>query len=306
MIAETSYPTLTIMSSTTVSVFGLGAMGVALAQKFLEAGYKTKVWNRTQEKAEPLVKKGAHLAKSVAEGLESSNLIVICLLDYKAVNDTLSQARSLLQGRIVVNLTNGTPEHARETGVFVLAQGAQYIHGGIMTTPQMIGTPTAVLLYSGAVETYQSVERDLSILGTGKHLSTDNGAASLYDLALLSGTYGLFGGFIHSVSLVRSQEGQTSVAEFLSSLLVPWLTQVTGYLHLLAKQIDEKNFATQGSSIAMQIPAIQNIVQVSKDRGVSSELIHPIQRLLDLAVASGRGNDDLSALVELTADIKED
>ncbi|KAF9360859.1 hypothetical protein BGX34_007459 [Mortierella sp. NVP85] len=294
------------MTYSTVSVFGLGAMGVVLAEKFLEAGYKTTVWNRTPEKAKALVEKGAYLAKTVAEGFEAGELIVICLLDNKVVNATLKQAGPLPHGRVVVNLTNGTPEHARETGSFVLAQGAQYIHGGIMAVPQMVGTPAAVLLYSGATETYQSVEKDLSVLGAGKYLGTDNGTASLYDLALLSGMYGLFTGFNHAVSLVRSQDGkETSVTEFLP-LLVPWLTHMTGYLHLLAKQIDEKNFASQGSSIAMQVPAVQNIVQASKDQGVSSDWIRPIQGFLDLAVASGRGNDDLSALVELTGEKKED
>ena len=38
-----------------VSVIGLGAMGSALARTLLQNGYAVTVWNRTAEKAEPLV-----------------------------------------------------------------------------------------------------------------------------------------------------------------------------------------------------------------------------------------------------------
>ncbi|KAF9110217.1 hypothetical protein BGX27_006635 [Mortierella sp. AM989] len=293
------------MSSTTsVSVFGLGAMGIALANKFQESGAKVTVWNRSPEKAKGLVEKGARLASSIAEGFEASNLIVICLLDNKAVNQTINQALPSLRGRIVVNLTNGTPEHARETGKLVLSNGAQYIHGGIMATPDMVGSPAAVLLYSGSAETYQSVEKDLAVFGAGKYLGTDVGTASLYDLALLSGMYGLFSGFTHSVSLIRSEDNKKPVADFLS-LLVPWLSAMTGYLHVLAQQIDKNDYTSLGSSIAMQVPALENIVQASKHQGVNPDLIRPIQRLFQQALAKGRGNDDLSVLVNFTTEKEE-
>ena len=44
---------------TSITVIGLGNMGSALAEAFLKAGYTTTVWNRTPEKADNLVAKGA-------------------------------------------------------------------------------------------------------------------------------------------------------------------------------------------------------------------------------------------------------
>ncbi|KAF9438701.1 hypothetical protein BGZ76_005646 [Entomortierella beljakovae] len=287
-------------TNTSVTVFGLGAMGLVLAQKFQDSGFKVTVWNRTPEKAKGLVEKGAHLASSIAEGFEASNLIVICLLDNNSVNHVIQQALPSLRGRTIVNLTNGTPNHARETGAVVVAQEAQYIHGGIMATPNLVGTPAATIFYSGSTEGFQSVQKDLAVLGTTKYFGTDFGTASLYDIALLSGMYGLFTGFTHSVSLVRSQEGKQSITEF-TSLLIPWLTEMTNYLNFLAKQIDDNDYATKGSSIAMQIPAIENIAQASQDAGVIPDLIRPIEGLFKKAAAAGHGNDDLSVLVNFTA-----
>jgi len=39
----------------TVAFFGLGQMGQGMALRLLEGGYKLKVYNRTPEKARPLV-----------------------------------------------------------------------------------------------------------------------------------------------------------------------------------------------------------------------------------------------------------
>ncbi|KAF9186659.1 hypothetical protein BGZ51_009344 [Haplosporangium sp. Z 767] len=281
-----------------VSIFGLGAMGVVLGAQFAKKGYYPTVWNRSSAKVEKFVLEHpgqAYGATTVAQALEASKVTILCLLDNKAVRETLDKALPSLAGRIIVNLTNGTPEDARETSAFVTAQGAQYVHGGIMATPSMIATPASVLLYSGSQETYAAVEDDLAILGAGKFLGTDAGVASLYDLALLSGMYGLLSGFIHATSLVRF-ENQT-MTEFMT-LLGPWLSNMVKYLDIMAKQIDEGDYSPLGSSLEMQVPAIENIVKASQTQGVSADLIRPIQKLVDRAVAAGRGDNELSVLVE--------
>jgi len=42
-----------------IGVIGLGLMGTALTERFLQAGFSVHVYNRTREKAQPLVAKGA-------------------------------------------------------------------------------------------------------------------------------------------------------------------------------------------------------------------------------------------------------
>ncbi|CAG8903933.1 unnamed protein product [Penicillium egyptiacum] len=285
--------------SSKVSVLGLGAMGTALATKFLENGYQTTLWNRTTEKAASLVERGCRLSATIPDALQASDLILICLIDAQAVKETLSRALQSLAGKTVINLTNGTPDQARQLSELVLTHGGtEYIHGGIMAVPAMIGSSEAVLLYSGgSQENFRRVKKDLSILGTGKFLSEDAGSASLYDLALLSGMYGLFSGFLHATALVRSGEKEATATGFMS-LLVPWLSGMIGYLGVMAKQIDEGNYVTQGSNIAMQIVAVENILEASETNGVSADVIHPIKSLMKLALAAGRENEDISALIE--------
>lgn len=57
--------------------------------------------------------------------------------------------------------------------------------------------------------------------------SAQPGVASLYDLALLGGMYGMLAGFFHSVALAGTEKVAT--AEF-TSLLVPWLNAMVATL----------------------------------------------------------------------------
>ena len=45
-----------------IGFMGLGIMGTPMAANLLKAGYAITVYNRSPEKAEPLVKQGAALA----------------------------------------------------------------------------------------------------------------------------------------------------------------------------------------------------------------------------------------------------
>ena len=45
--------------SKTVGFIGLGVMGASMAEHLLDGGYELVVFNRTKEKAEPLLAKGA-------------------------------------------------------------------------------------------------------------------------------------------------------------------------------------------------------------------------------------------------------
>ncbi|KAJ5875024.1 uncharacterized protein N7473_013137 [Penicillium subrubescens] len=266
-----------------VSVLGLGATGTALAARFLEEEYEVAVWNRSPEKAGPLLDKGANLAQTVVDGIKTSDLIIICLLDNAAVQTTLAGALDQLQGKTFVNLTNGTPDQARKLSDLVVGHGARYVHGGIMATPSMIGSPCALILYSGSQQAYKADEPDLLVLAKCIFLSEDAGAASLHDLALLSGMYGLFSGFLHATALVRSS---TSAVKF-TDLLVPWLGAMTEYTKAMAKQIDEGKYASEGSNIAMQLVAIQNIIDASAAQQVSADFIRPMKQLMEKAVTAG-------------------
>lgn len=279
-----------------VSVIGLGMMGTALAQAFLKEGRPTTVWNRTPGKAEKLGEQGADVAGTAAEAIAASPLILICVLDYAAVQEILEQAGDVLAGRAVVNLTNGSPAQARQTAAWAAKHGAEYLDGGIMAVPQMIGTFGAFVLYSGSSKAFEAWQPALKKLGSTKYLGDDPGLAPLYDLALLSAMYGMYGGFFHAVAMVRSAGIQ---AESFTSLVVPWLQAMSASMPRIAQAVDANDHQTDVSSLYINQTGFVNFNDASRELGISTELITPMQALIDRGVAEGHGADGLSRIIEM-------
>jgi len=279
-----------------VTVLGLGLMGSALAGAFLAGGHPTTVWNRTGSKANPLVAGGARRAPTVAAAVSASPLVVVCLTTYAAMHAVLVPAADALSGRVLVNLTNGTPEQARAAAAWAAQHGAEYLDGGIMAVPRMIAQPEALVLYSGTPNAFRTHRRALGSLGSGAFLGADPGAASLYDLALLDGMYGMLAGFFHSVALVGAE--QVAAAE-LTSRLVPWLNAMVGMLPGLAREIDAGHFRADHNSLDVNGAAIANIMQASRDLGIGTDLIAPLHAMISQRVTEGYGADSLASLIEL-------
>ncbi|SDM62822.1 NAD(P)-dependent oxidoreductase [Allokutzneria albata] len=272
-------------TDTPVTVVGLGAMGKALAAAFLKAGHPTTVWNRTAGKADDLVANGAVQAATVEDAITASPLVVVCLLDYPTLHKVLGGAATTLTGRTLVNLTNGTPGQARETATWAAGTGADYLDGGIMAVPPMIGQPGSLVLYSGPRPAFDQHSGALGSLGSAQHVGTDPGLASLYDLALLTAMYGQFAGVSHALAMVGPEH-----AEALTALLPSWLI-ATAPLSATAGDDDD-------SPSDMQAVAIANITAASTEQGVHPDLLrHLLIPLRDLLGARAAGQE-LDALID--------
>ncbi|RJL24438.1 NAD(P)-dependent oxidoreductase [Bailinhaonella thermotolerans] len=279
---------------TPVTVIGLGLMGRVLAQAFLDAGHPTTVWNRTPEKAADLVARGAKQAATVAEAVEAGPLTIICVLTHDSVEDVLAAAGGSIAGRTIVNLTNGTPEQARKAEA--LAAGSEYLDGGIMAVPQMIAKPGALILYSGHPDAFERYRETFEVLAEARYLGDDAGRAALYDLAMLSAMYGMYGGFAHALAMVRA-EG-VSATEF-EPYVSGWLQAMFQTLPAAAAQVDSGDFVTDVSSLAMNDTAFPNFIEASRALGLRPDVLLPMRDLIRRAVEAGHGADSVIRIVDM-------
>ena len=282
---------------TDITVLGLGAMGSALAAAFIAKGHSVTVWNRSAAKAEPLEKKGAATTKTIAGALAASPLIVVCLLTYDTVDAVLGEAAGQLRGKTLVNLTNGTPAQARKLEIWAHSHGAGYVDGGIMAIPPMIGGDHALILYSGSQAAFETHRTALESLGMAQYLGADAGLASLHDLALLTGMYGLFSGALHAIALVGT--GEIPARQFMP-MLIGWLNAMMGSLPEMAEQVDSGVYDRDVvSNLAMQAAGYPNLIEASREQGVSTELVTAMGELMRKSVEAGHGSADIGALVEV-------
>ena len=149
-----------------VSFLGLGEMGSALARAALSAGHPTTVWNRSADKATALVDAGASRGQYGGRGRRRVRSHRGVPVRSRGPCTTCSTRwRIGLAGRRLINLTTTSPEGARELAAWAVGVGADYLDGGIMATPEMIGPPQSSILYSGSRPLYDDYLRTTRIMG---------------------------------------------------------------------------------------------------------------------------------------------
>ncbi|CAM5442429.1 NAD(P)-dependent oxidoreductase OS=Streptomyces alboniger OX=132473 GN=CP975_16270 PE=3 SV=1 [Streptomyces alboniger] len=284
---------------TPVTVIGLGLMGSALAAALLDRGHPVTVWNRSPEKAKPLADRGARVAADPADAVAASGLVLACVLDYDALHtvlDPLAEAGALT-GKALVNLTSGAPEQAEAMAAWAAGHGADYLDGGIMTTPPGVGNPGMMFLYSGSAEVFEAHRPVLAALGDPLHLGIEPGLASLYDSALLGLMWATFSGWLHGTALVTSDG--TSATDF-TRVALRWLNgAVSGFLTTYAPQVDAGHYPGDDATLDVQIAAIGHLIHAAEARGVDNALPELLRSTMRRAAAAGHGSDSYAGVVEV-------
>ena len=281
-------------NQTRVTVLGLGAMGSALAAALVKAGYPTTVWNRTPGKAEELVAQGATAADTAEEAVQAGDLVIPCLYDHASVHDVLDPLIGRLAGKAIVNVTTTAPAESRELAGWAASAGMAYLDGGIMAIPSMIGQPGSSLLYSGSAAVFDEHKPLLDLWGESTYFGEDAGLASLYDLALLSGMYVMFAGFMHGAAMVAS--AGVPAGEF-AQRSAAWLTAMTGGFSEFAAVIDGGDYTVPGQQ-TLEFSDLSHMLDASADAGIGTEVIGMVQNLIRRQIDAGHGQEGFARIYE--------
>ncbi|MEV6558629.1 NAD(P)-binding domain-containing protein [Nocardia sp. NPDC051756] len=282
-------------TNTPVTILGLGAMGQALAARLLKGGHPTTVWNRTPGKDADLVAAGAVGTASVAEAVQAGGPIIVVLFDHASVHATLDPVVGELSGRQVINLTSTAPDEARELATWAAGHGIDYLDGGIMAVPPMIGQPGASILYSGSRTVYAEHRETLELLAAAEYFGDDAGLASTYDFALLANMYTMFAGFMHGAAMMRSVG--VSAGAF-AERATAWVTAMAQMLPAYGQIIDGGDYTRPVQSLAFHKAALDAINRATRDAGVTVDFVAPIKNLIDRQVADGHGAQEFARTVE--------
>jgi 3-hydroxyisobutyrate dehydrogenase-like beta-hydroxyacid dehydrogenase len=281
---------------TDVTVIGLGEMGLALAEAFLGGGHSIMVWNRTPEKAEALVAKGARLAATVRDAVAASPLVVVNVKGKTIAREILESADDTLAGRAVVNLTDGTSAEVRAVAEWVTGQGADYIHGQIMTIAPGIGHPDAVVFFGGTEAVYDLYFSMLRLLGGRVQLvAADPGVPVLYGMAVHDTMWGTLNGFLHAAALLSS-EG-IEVKRFLDDANTS-VSALVSFLPSIADEVDRGRYAVEYGALKHHLPSIDDLLGETRARGVDDALPGYTRALVAKAVDDGHADDSYSRLIE--------
>ena len=277
-----------------ISVIGLGSMGAALAHALQQAGHQITVWNRTPEKMQPFVTNGATAASCITAAVQASPAILVCIDNYATTRRILGTDDVVphFAGRVLIQLSTGTPREARESETWLTVNGGAYLDGAILCYPSSIGTPNAHILVAGAQAAFERCEPLLKCLGGNlRYLGENVGAASALDLAWLSETYGAILGVVHGALLCESEQVSLDLyaSLFAEGDLVKGVAQI----------IHADAYAHPDATLSVWEGALQRLQSHARDAGINCEIPAFVSGLFKRAIIAGHGEEDVAALIKV-------
>lgn len=203
----------------TIGWIGAGRMGSQLVHRLLEAGYDVAVYNRTPEKAKPLVDAGAtHVATPV--DLRDRDIVFTMVSADRDLESVLTGEGGVLTGdsgpRIIADSSTVSVETSERMRARAAELGTQFLATPVSGNPSVIAAGKLTVAASGPREVFDEVEPILQKFGRGVTYVGEGEVARLVKIA-----HNVFLGVV-TQSLaeitVLAEKGGVSRAAFLSFL----------------------------------------------------------------------------------------
>ena len=154
---------------TKIAFIGLGIMGSPMAVHLVKAGHQVVGFNRTPDKAQPLVQAGGQAAESIAEAVRDAEVVAVMVPDSPDVRDVLTGEDGVFAnaaaGTLVVDFSSIRPDVTVE-----LAELAQEKGFRLLDAPVSGGEAGAVnaalsIMVGGAEADFSAAKPLLDVVG---------------------------------------------------------------------------------------------------------------------------------------------
>lgn len=280
-----------------VAFAGIGLMGLPMSQRLLAANYKLTVWNRTQEKTEPLLAKGAQLATTPVDLAVAADVIVLCLFDAEAVEQVVFGEQGLIhtqctKAKIIVDHSSISP---RQTKAFAarLPKGWHWLDAPVSGGTGGAEQGTLAVMVGGQTEALQQVE---DIIKTYAARITHMGAVGagqitkLCNQTIVTATIAAI-----AEALCLAQDAQISSEQLATALTGGWADSVL--LQIFVERMH--NLPSEPTAtVATMLKDLNTIVSQAQEQGTAMPVSHIVQQLCQLASRQGLGDNDISYLFQ--------
>jgi 3-hydroxyisobutyrate dehydrogenase len=114
-----------------IGIAGLGRMGAAIAARLMDVGHTVSVWNRSPDRAKPLVEAGAKQCATPEDLAEHSEVVITILTDADAIDHVYNGEHGLLAGdvhdRLFIEMSTVRPEVQIALAKVVRASGGRFV-----------------------------------------------------------------------------------------------------------------------------------------------------------------------------------
>lgn len=152
-----------------IGVIGLGIMGSSFASNLLSRGYNVHVYNRTKEKAQSLIEKGAIFHSTPRELASAADIIMTSLTDETAVDSVAFGKDGLLdgarKGSLWIDLSTIDPSASIKHSKAAKKAGLNRLDTPVVGSKDLASKGELIILVGGNQTVFEKYEEFLKELG---------------------------------------------------------------------------------------------------------------------------------------------
>ncbi len=246
-----------------VAFLGTGLMGAPMAARLLAAGYLLTAWNRTAARAEALLPEGARVARTPAEAVAASDIVITMLEDGAVVAQVMELAASGLQtGMLVIDMSSTRQDQAQALHVRLQKIGVACLDAPVSGGVIGAQAGTLAIMAGGGAADYARAEALLQVLGR----PTLVGAAGCGQLAKLCNQL-IVGGTLDIVAeaLLLAQAGGADPAAVRAAIRGGFAE--SRILEVHGQRMLERDFMP-GGQVKSQAKDLENVLAAAAAAGV--------------------------------------
>ena len=153
-----------------VAFIGLGRMGHGMAGRYLDAGFKVAVWNRSKAKADDLIARGAQWATSPEDAAIDADAVVTMVADDEASREVWltkdGAAATMKAGTLAIECSTVSHAHALAMARELRSRGLIYIDCPVTGLPEAAAAGKLTLLVGADVPDLDKARPYLAPIGT--------------------------------------------------------------------------------------------------------------------------------------------
>src|SRR5215208_816347 len=171
-----------------VGFAGLGAMGAGIARRLMDAGHDVTGWNRTKDKAEPLIEAGMGWADTPRELAGSVDVLFTMLTNTAAIEAVADGADGVLaglrDGAVWADISTISPDASVALAERVRATGASFLDCPVSGSPATLAAGEMSVMVGGDRAAFERIEEVLRAIGPKVTYIGPNGQAILTKIAI--------------------------------------------------------------------------------------------------------------------------
>jgi 3-hydroxyisobutyrate dehydrogenase-like beta-hydroxyacid dehydrogenase len=275
-----------------IGVIGLGLMGTALTERLLEHGYRVLVWNRTRDKATPLITLGAEWNDNP---LATCQRVLISLYTTDVVEAVLAELDAGLHGgQILLDTTTGEPGQTAALGIRLAARGVWYLDAPISGSSEQTRRGEATVLVGGECEPFDACADLWRVMGAKVfHVGLCGSAARMK----------LISNLVLGLNRAALAEG-LAFAEALGVSPAAALEVMAGSnaysraMDVKGRKMVDREFSVQ-ARLSQHLKDVRLMLDAAAAAGLALPLTDTHRRLMEQAEAMGLGDKDNSVILEV-------